>query len=80
VVKERGGRGRLGLLRAGLVQPEKVPGRPHQAEHRPADCAGEDQAQADAVPARPLDGFLAKTFISTAPAAGADSAGRRSAC
>jgi transposase len=39
--------------RGGLVQPEEVPGQPHQAGHRPADRAGEDPAETDAVPARP---------------------------
>ena len=33
--------------------PQAVPGQPRQAQHRPADRAGQDPAQADAVPARP---------------------------
>jgi hypothetical protein len=37
----------------GLVQPEEIPGQPHQAAHRSAGHAGEDPAETDAVPARP---------------------------
>jgi len=37
----------------GLVELETVAGQPHQAGHRPADRAGQDPAQADAVPAQP---------------------------
>ena len=36
-----------------LVEPEKIPGQPHQAQHRAADRAGQDPAPADAIPPRP---------------------------
>jgi hypothetical protein len=38
-----------------------------QAQPKPADCAGEVPAQADAVPADPPDGFLATTRLDLAP-------------
>jgi len=40
-----------------LAGPETIAGQPSQARHQPADCAGEDPAPADAVPARPPRGL-----------------------
>jgi DDE superfamily endonuclease len=37
----------------GVVAPEEIPGQPGETQHRPAHRAGEDPAQAHAVPARP---------------------------
>src|SRR5258708_11858012 len=37
---------------ARMVTPQAVPGQPHQAQHQRADRAGQDPAQADAIPAR----------------------------
>ena len=38
--------------RTGVVTPEEIPGQPGETQHQPADRAGEDPAQTDAVPAR----------------------------
>ena len=43
----------LNPRRTGLVAPQALAGHPHQTQHRRADHAGEDPAQAHAVPARP---------------------------
>jgi hypothetical protein len=37
----------------GLVPPQEIAGQPGQTQPRPADRAGEDPAQANAIPARP---------------------------
>ena len=42
----------LNPVEAGLVAPEKITGQPRQAQPRPADRAGQDPAETDAVPAR----------------------------
>ena len=42
---------------ASLVEPQKIAGQPHQAQHQPADRADQDPAPADAVPSRPPRGL-----------------------
>jgi transposase len=42
---------------AGVVGTQTLPRQPGQARHRPADRAGQDPTQTDAVPSRPPRGF-----------------------
>ena len=53
--------------RAGVVTSQALPGQPGQTQPPPADRPGEDPAQADAVPARLLEGFLASTGLDLTP-------------
>ena len=43
----------LNPAEAAWPNPQNIAGEPHQAKHRPADCAGQDPAQKDAGPGRP---------------------------